>query len=119
MGIRDWLGGRGARATTWQVRRDGGDVVLEDDRGAARRYPLEAAHSVRVVPLTGGDHHRHLGGGRWQVTLKRADGDVLIASALGDWRAARALAQQVCDASGLPLDEMTARLFSQTGLPKP
>jgi hypothetical protein len=110
VGIREWLGSRRAAPTTWQVHVDNGDVVID-----GRRYPLAAAQSVRVVPLTGGTHHSGASG--WQVTLERDDGDVLIGSAMPDWQPARALADQVCQASGLPLDELTARLFSRAGLP--
>lgn len=124
MGIRDWLGGRRAQPTaaattpTWQVRVDGGELIVDNDvRHTSRRYPLHAARNVRVVPLTGGDHHSRRQSG-WQVTLGRDDGDVLIEAAMPDWRPARTLAQQVCAASGLPLDELTAGLFRQTGLPE-
>ena len=68
---------------------------------------------VRVVPLTQGQ--QHAGGHGWQVTLRRDDGDVLVGKALPDWRPARELADQLCKAAELPLDELTQRLFSQVG----
>lgn len=71
--------------------------------------------AVRIVPLTGGDHHMQQGRGGWQVALQRPDGDVLVGSPLQDWRAARELAQRVCEAAGLPLDELTERMFSRVG----
>jgi hypothetical protein len=67
------------------------------------------------VPLTGGNHHAGQRGGGWQVTLSRSEGDVLVGSAMTDWRAARDLAQQLCDKTELPLDELTERMFSRVG----
>jgi hypothetical protein len=67
-----------------------------------------------VVPLTGGQTHAGPSHG-WQVTLRRDDGDVLVGKAVVDWRRARDLAEQLCQATELPLDELTQRLFSQVG----
>ena len=100
----------------WHLRTEAGEVVAEDGRGNVHRCPLAGARRVRVVPLTRGNHHLTAGpGSSWQVTLRRDDGDVLLGPAMFDWRAARALAQQVCEITGLPLDELTERLFSQVG----
>ena len=96
------------------MRTEGGEVVVRDSQGKESRYPRSGARSVRVVPLTGGDHHSRAGAG-WQVTLRRDDGDVLVGKPQADWRAARALAQQLCEQAQLPLDELTERLFSQVG----
>jgi hypothetical protein len=96
------------------VYREAGDLVAEDGRGASTRLPLVGARSVRIVPLTGGDHHGDSRGG-WQVALSRAEGDLLIGKPLADWRAARQLAQLVCETSELPLDELTAKMFSRVG----
>lgn len=68
---------------------------------------------MRIVPLTGGNHHANSGG--WQVALGRADGDVLLGTPLPDWQVAHALARQVCTATELPLDELTRRMFSKVG----
>ena len=88
--------------------------MAEDGRGAINRVPLAGARTVRVVPLTGGDHHARAGAG-WQVALARADGDVLLGKPMPDWQAARELAQQVCRTAELPLDELTEKLFSRVG----
>ena len=109
MGFRDWFRRRPAEVPTWDVRTDGSEVVIN-----ASRYPLVGVRCVRVVPLTGGNPHGGSGRG-WQVTLHRDDGDVLIDKAQQDWRPARELAQRLCDATELPLDELTQRLFSQVG----
>jgi hypothetical protein len=98
----------------WNVYREAGDVVAEDGRGATYRVPLTGARSVRVVPLTGGDHHAGSRGG-WQVALARADGDVLVGTPLSDWRPARDLARLLCDKTELPLDELTEAMFSRVG----
>jgi hypothetical protein len=100
---------------TWQVRREGADVVVQQGTGAEMRLPLGSARTVRIVPLTGGDHHRSTRSGGWQVTLARADGDVLVGQAQGDWRAARELARLLCATTDLPLDELSARMFSRAG----
>ena len=117
MGLFDWLG-RGQRApaspAVWQVRKDGGDVVVEDGRGASYRLALTGVRTIRVVPLTGGQPHAQTGAG-WQVTLAHPAGDVLVGKPMLDWRAARALAQQLCETTDLPLDELTEKMFSRVG----
>jgi hypothetical protein len=118
VGLLDWLGkGRPSEpvaAVEWQVHRAAGDLVVDDGRGASMRVPLSNARSVRVVPLTRGNHHRD-GRGEWQVALSSAAGDVLVGKPLTDWRSARQLAQRVCEAAELPLDELTKQLFSRVG----
>jgi len=121
VGLFDWIGrrrggrpGQTDQAAAWHVYLEGGEVVAEDGRGAAHRAPLGGARSVRVVPLTGGDHHPRSGAG-WQVTLARAHGDVLLGKPMSDWQAARDLAQRVCQTAELPLDELTEKLFSRVG----
>jgi hypothetical protein len=116
----DWLKRRrGERspesvtAWTWTVHLEGGDVVAEDGRGGTYRAATSGARSVRVVPLTGGDHHVQSQG--WQVTLARSDGDVLLGKPQSDWQVARELARQVCEQTQLPLDELTERMFSRVG----
>jgi hypothetical protein len=74
---------------------------------------LLGARSVRVVPLTSGDHHS--AGRGWQVALARPDGDVLLGGALPNWQSARELARQVCERTELPLDPLTEKLFSRVG----
>ena len=98
----------------WHVYTDADEVVAEDGRGGVYRAAVAGARSVRVVPLTGGDHHARTGAG-WQVTLARADGDVLLGQPLPDWQSARELARLVCDTASLPLDELTEKLFSRVG----
>jgi hypothetical protein len=121
LGIREWLrlgrrapGGEPAATPTWHVYREAGEVVVDDGRGKSARYPLTFARSVRVVPLTGGQQHAGAGHG-WQVTLSSSEGDVLVGKPVADWRLARELAQKLCSATDLPLDELTERLFSQVG----
>jgi hypothetical protein len=97
----------------WHAYREAGDVVVDDGRGHTSRYPLLRVRSVRVVPLTGGQQHS--GSHGWQVTLQHDDGDVLVDKPQADWRRARDLADKVCQATDLPLDELTQRLFSQVG----
>ena len=75
--------------------------------------PLGGAQSVRVVPLTAGNHHSGTSG--WQVALAHAEGDVLLGKPFADWQTARDVARQVCDRSGLPLHELTERMFSRVG----
>ncbi|MDQ3810198.1 MAG: hypothetical protein M3336_07900, partial [Chloroflexota bacterium] len=55
------------------------------------------------------------GAGGYQVALTLATGDVPLAAAMADWRAARELADQVCQVADLPLDELTQRMFSRVG----
>jgi len=88
-------------------------VVAEDGRGAIFRACTDGARGVRIVPLSGGNHHTP--GAGWQVALARADGDVLLGKPLPEWQAARELARQVCELTKLPLDELTERLFSRVG----
>jgi hypothetical protein len=120
VGLFDWLGGRergnasGVQPAAWHVFREADEIVVEDGRGTPQRAPLRGARTVRVVPLTGGNHHQGPRAG-WQVTLSNPAGDVLVGKAQGDWRSARELARQVCDLSKLPLDELTERMFSQVG----
>ncbi|MCA1644603.1 MAG: hypothetical protein LC797_03740, partial [Chloroflexi bacterium] len=74
--------------------------------------------SVRIVPLTGGNHHASSGDGqcgRWQVAIAHAGGDVLLGQPLADWRPARELANLVCARAELPLDELTQKMFSRVG----
>ena len=97
----------------WQVRLDGSEVVADDGRGKSYRCSIGGVRWVRVVPLMVGGHHG--AAGQWQVALRRDDGDVLVGPAHTDWRPARALAEQLCAATQLPLDELTERLFSQVG----
>jgi hypothetical protein len=120
VGVFDWIGRRrrghaaDAPRATWQVRVEGSELVVEDSRGAAHRASLSGVRNVRVVPLTGGDHHARAGPG-WQVALGRADGDILLGKPTSDWQIARDLARLVCDSAGLPLDELTEKLFSRVG----
>jgi hypothetical protein len=118
VGLFDWLSRRrqseSAPPVAWHVHRESGDLVAEDGRGASVRVPVSGARSVRVVPLTGGNHHRDTRGG-WQVTLARPEGDVLVGKPLADWRSAHKLAQLVCATAELPLDELTEKMFSRVG----
>jgi hypothetical protein len=118
VGLFDWLGRRhqseSVPPVAWRVYRESGAIVAEDGCGATIRVPLSGARSVRVVPLTGGNHHRDTRGG-WQVALSRTEGDVLVGKPLTDWRSAYKLAQLLCETSGLPLDELTKKMFSRVG----
>jgi hypothetical protein len=117
VGLFDWLTRRRREPDppqTWNVYRDSGDIVVEDGRGGSFRASIVGTRSVRVVPLTSGNHHVGAGGG-WQVALARADGDVLIGAAMADWRPARELARLLCDRTELPLDELTQKMFSRVG----
>lgn len=99
---------------TWQVRADGLLLLIESSAGQTVFHAgFEGARSVRVVPLSRGSHHVHASG--WQVTLARGDGDILLGPPLASWQSARMLAQQVCEATHLPMDELTQRLFSRVG----
>ena len=125
MGLFDWLGGnrrsdRGdafnhAEPVVWRVVREGEELAVQDDRGAAYRVPLAHAQSVRVVPAKGFDRHVVAQGGGWQVTLARAEGDVLVGAPQADWRPAWDLARLICDRASLPMDELTERMFSRVG----
>jgi hypothetical protein len=114
----DWLR-RDARqadpSVVWNVYRDGADIVAEDGRGGLLRAPLSGARSVRIVPLTGGNHHANSRGGGWQVALGHSGGDALLGKPLADWRSARELARQICARTELPLDELTEKMFSRVG----
>jgi len=99
---------------TWQVHADGDLLLIESSRGGTIFHArVEGARAVRVVPLSRGSHHVSAGG--WQVTLERGDGDVLLGPSLTSWQSAHALAKQVCDATQLPMDDLTRRLFSRVG----
>jgi hypothetical protein len=114
----DWLK-RSSRppdpSHVWNVYREGGDIVAEDGRGGVFRASLGGARSVRIVPLTGGNHHAGTRGGGWQVALAHAGGDELFGKPMADWRLARELARQVCARTELPLDELTEKMFSRVG----
>jgi hypothetical protein len=114
----DWLRKRGANpaaiAVDWRVWVDGSWLVVETDRqDEYARVATQGALSVRVVPLTRGTHHSAASG--WQVALACAEGDVLVGQPLPEWQVARDLAQRVCAATRLPMDEMTEKLFSRVG----
>ena len=119
MALFDWVrrrptAGPKADDEPWQVRVDGGLLLIESARGDAIFHAtFDGARSVRVVPLSGGSHHVHASG--WQVTLARGNGDVLVGPALGSWQRAYALAREICAATRLPMDELTERLFSRVG----
>ena len=113
MRLRDWLPRpRPSVPAAWQVTREGSVLVVSSGAGDALRLPLDGVRAVRIVPLTGGNHHMQRSRGSWQVCLQRADGDVLVGKPLADWQPAYELAQSVCTASGLSLDELTERMFS-------
>ncbi len=99
----------------WNVYREGREVVAEDGRGGLFRASLDGARSVRIVPLTGGNHHTNSGGGGWQVALAHASGDEPLGKPMVDWRPARELARLVCALAELPLDELTEKMFSRVG----
>jgi hypothetical protein len=114
----DWLT-RGRRrvtsaaAVTWDVSVSSELLLVHSSRGETIQAPLGGARSVRVVPLSRGSHHSAASG--WQVTLARPEGDVLVGKPLAEWQSAHALARAVCDRTGLPMDPLTERLFSQVG----
>jgi hypothetical protein len=118
VGLFDWLGKRrpseSVASVGWHVYREAGEVVAEDDRGGTTRVALSGARNIRVVPLAGGNHHGDVRGG-WQVAVSRAEGDVLVGKPMADWRSARHLAQLLCEQTELPLDELTAKMFSRVG----
>jgi len=125
VGLFDWLGGnrrsdgadgsRGAEPIVWRLSRDRDLLTVEDGRGAVYRVPLAEARCVRVVQARAFDPHVVAQPGGWQVTLARAEGDVLVGAAQADWRPAWELAQLVCDRAALPMDELTQRMFSRVG----
>jgi hypothetical protein len=97
------------------VRREGERIVVADGKQEYAFSP-GAARTVRVVPLgVAPGHGRPQAGRGWQVAVHHDRGDVPIGRPLADWRAARDLAHRLCAASGLSLDELTERLFSQVG----
>jgi len=99
----------------WNVYREGGEIVAEDGRGGTFRASLDGGRSVRIVPLTGGNHHTQGSGSGWQVAIAHAGGDALLGKPLADWRTARELARLVCARAELPLDELTEKMFSRVG----
>jgi len=115
----DWFKKRGrderqdAGPVAWHVYLEAGNVVADDGRGNVLRAARIGTRNVRIVPLTGGNHHVQSGG--WQVALGRSDGDVLLGKPLADWQTARELARLVCEQTELPLDELTQRMFSRVG----
>jgi hypothetical protein len=114
----DWIprprSSAGQDDPTWHVRADGRLLLIESSRGdTVFHAAFDGARSVRVVPLSRGSHHVQASG--WQVTLARADGDLLLGPPLASWQNARSLARQVCEATRLPLDQLTERLFSRVG----
>jgi hypothetical protein len=116
MGLFDWLGRRGQppEAPAWEMRVEGGEVIVEDGK-RIYRFSKAGARSVRIVPLGAGGQHAAGGGPGWQVAVRKTDGDVPIGRPLGSWQHARALATRLCETSGLELDELTQRMFSQVG----
>ncbi|HEY1295196.1 MAG TPA: hypothetical protein VGJ60_19120 [Chloroflexota bacterium] len=118
MPLFDWIRRPRANAAqddvTWQVRADGGLLLIESSRGETVFHAtFGGSKSVRVVPLSRGSHHVQANG--WQVTLARGDGDILLGPPMASWQNARELARQVCEATRLPMDELTQRLFSRVG----
>jgi hypothetical protein len=118
MGPLDWL--RRLRMpppdpSVWDVRHEGERIVVADGK---REYTFTpgAGWTIRVVPLgVGPGHGRSHAGSGWQVAAHNALGDVPIGRPLADWRAARDFANRLSAASGLAVDELTERLFSQVG----
>ena len=49
------------------------------------------------------------------LTLAHSAGDALLGKAITDWHSARDLAQLVQQRTGLPMDELTEKLFSRVG----
>lgn len=120
VGLSDWLSRTRRRserqpALTWTVVREGSDVVVEPSRGAPLRLSLGGVRAVRIVPLSRGQQHMTQQTGGWQVTLRRDDGDLLVGEPFADWQPARALADLLMLRTELPLDELSARLFSRVG----
>ena len=99
---------------TWEVRVDGDLLLIESSRGdIVFHASIAGARCVRVVPLSRGSHHVSASG--WQVALARGDGDILLGKPLSSWQRARDLARTVSEKAGLPMDELTERLFSRIG----
>jgi hypothetical protein len=121
VGAFDWLKRKKAgpqpsapSTPVWSAYREGSELVADDSRGSVVRVPLASARSVRVVPMAGGNHHRGAGAG-YQVAVACAQGDVPVGKPMADWRLARDLADKVCAAAELPLDELTQKMFSRVG----
>ena len=103
----------------WDIRREGDKLVVFDGR-EERTIGLTLARSVRIVPLVAGPGHgAGARGSGWAVAVRRDDGDVPIGSPMADWQAAKTLADRVCAAADLSLDEASARMFSQVGQANP
>ncbi len=118
MALFDWLKRSDRQASptvVWNVYREGSEVVAEDGRGGVFRASRDGARSVRIVPLTGGNHHTQRSGSGWQVAIAHASGDVPLGKPMADWRMARELARQLCARAELPLDELTEKMFSRVG----
>jgi hypothetical protein len=114
----DWIrrprSGPAASDIAWDVRVDGGLLLVESSRGDTIFHASTAgARSVRVVPLSGGSHHVRASG--WQVALSRVDGDMLVGPPHPSWQQARDVAYAVSQETSLPMDELTERLFSRVG----
>jgi hypothetical protein len=118
VGLFDWFGKKRQKTPrapiVWSVRREGAEVVVEDGRGGVFRADAWGARSVRVVPNARGGTHGAPAGG-WQVALFHDAGDAPLGPLLPDWPPARDLAEKVCEATELPLHELTERMFSQVG----
>jgi hypothetical protein len=112
VGLFDRLKPKPRPPVVWHVSIEGSDVVA-DDGSSSVRVGRARARAVRIVPLSGGNPHAP--GGGYQVAIACVDGDAPVGKPTPDWRAAHALARQLCDAAELELDEMTARLFSRVG----
>src|SRR3982751_5305418 len=93
VGLFDWLKRTPPAPITWQVAMDGSDVVANNGT-AEFRLARARARAVRVVPLTGGTPHAPEGG--YQVAIDCGDGDFAVGKPAADWRAAHALALQIC-----------------------
>ena len=118
MGVFDWLKRQqGPGPEAWDVRREGAEVVVFDGK-QEQRVPTDGAQCVRVVPLAAGPGHGAPSGSGWQVAVRTRQGDLPLGRQIQDGHQARAFARRVCDASGLPLDEMSERLFSGTSHPR-
>jgi hypothetical protein len=114
VGLFDWLRRTPPEDVVWEVRCEGPELVASDGKHPPIRVPLAGAQAVRVIPLSGGSPHGSTAGG-WQVALAYPEGDRVIGPPQRDWRPARVLADGICVATTLPLDELTASLFSRVG----